>query len=74
MFPNLVSEMARKKITQKTIAECLAKSVYWVQNRLEGKAKLEINEGLTIWRVFFADLAPDYLFSTTAASPERLLL
>ena len=44
MYPNLEAEMARKKITQLAIAECLNVTPTTISLKLNGKAKLMLHE------------------------------
>ena len=63
MYPNLEAEMARNKITQLTIADCLGITPTTLSMKLNGKAKLLLHECMKIKTVFFPSCSIDYLFS-----------
>lgn len=69
MYPNLKAEMARKKITQLAIAECLNVTPTTISLKLNGKAKLLLPECMKIKNNFFPDCSLEYLF----ASDEELV-
>lgn len=63
MFPNLKAEMARINVTCKDIGNILGRSSEWVETRLQGKAKLPINEAIKIKQACFPYASYEYLFA-----------
>ena len=64
MYPNLEAEMARNKITQLAIADCLRITPTTLSMKLNGKAKLLLPECIKIKNVFFPSCSIDYLFAS----------
>lgn len=62
MYANLVSEMAKKAITKRNVAEVLQVHENTLKNKLDGKSKFNIEEGFVIRQHFFPDLSIEYLF------------
>ena len=65
MYPNLLAEMTRAKVTKKDIADVLKVSMPTVYRKLEQRA-LTYDEALTIRDAFFVGLSIEYLLSKTA--------
>lgn len=63
MYANLVSEMAKKAITKRNVAEVLKVHENTLKNKLDGKSKFNIEEGFVIRQHFFPDLSLEYLFA-----------
>lgn len=62
MFPNLKAEMARRKVTNKAIAEVLGKRPTTVSLKLNGKYPLTLGECIEIRDFLDKELTIDYLF------------
>ncbi len=52
MFPNLKAEMARTSITSKDISRYLGKASSWLESRLQGRAKLPVEDAIKIKQKF----------------------
>lgn len=63
MFPNLKAEMARINVTCKDIGSAVGRSSEWVETRLQGKAKLPINDAIKIKQSYFPYASYEYLFA-----------
>lgn len=63
MFPNLKAEMARTGVTCKDIGKVIGRSTSWIESRLQGKAKLPIDEAMAIRKHFFPYAAYEYLYA-----------
>ncbi len=61
-YPNLMAEMARKGIKNKTIYKRLGYSQQRWSRQLRGKSPLSITDAFTIRDEFFPTLLVDYLF------------
>ena len=63
MYANLVSEMAKKSITKRNVADVLNVHENTLKNKLDGKSKFNVEEGFVIRQHFFPDLSIEYLFA-----------
>lgn len=63
-YPTLISEMAKRGITKKKLAEATGICFKSLQNRLLGKVPFTWPEVKQIRNSFFPDIAPDELFAT----------
>lgn len=64
MFPNLNAEMARRKITQKSLAERIGRTPTTLSLKLSGVAPITLVECVEIKNAIDEKLSVDYLFST----------
>lgn len=64
MFPNLDAEMARKKITQASLAEKIHRTPTTLSLKLNGKAPITLKECIEIKEAIESDCTLDYLFAT----------
>ena len=64
MFPNLYAEMARRKITQVSLAERVGRTPTTMSLKLRGEAPLTLAECVEIKNAIDETLSVDYLFST----------
>lgn len=64
MFPNLDAEMARKKITKKSLAEKINKTPTTLSLKLNGKAPITLTECIEIKKAIGTNCTVDYLFET----------
>lgn len=64
MFPNLYAEMARRKITQATLARKIGRTPTTLSMKLSGKAPISLVECVEIKNAIDETLSVDYLFST----------
>lgn len=67
MYPNLEAEMARRKITRKSLAERLHKQPTTISLKLNGKYQLTLGECIEIRDAVDSTLSIEYLFSKEAA-------
>ena len=63
MFPNLKAEMARTSITSKDISRYLGKASSWLESRLQGIAKLPVEDAIKIKQKFFPYARYEYLYA-----------
>ena len=63
-YPNLIGEIAIRKISKKSVAECIGVCDKALLNKLKGKTQFTWPEVKTICHTFFPGLEPDYLFAT----------
>lgn len=63
MFPNLKAEMVRNGVTCKDIGDFIGKSSEWVENRLQGKTILPVDDAIKIRLKFFPYAKFEYLFA-----------
>ena len=64
MYPNLEAEMARNKITQLAMAECIGVTPTTMSLKINGKAKMLLPECMKIKNRLFPNCSIDYLFAT----------
>ena len=64
MFPNLNAEMARRKITQISLAERIGRTPTTLSLKLGGKAPITLSECIEIKNAIDERLSVDYLFAT----------
>lgn len=64
MFPNLYAEMARRKITQVSLAGKIGRTPTTVSMKLSGKAPISLAECVEIKNAIDETLSVDYLFAT----------
>lgn len=64
MYPNLEAELARRKITKRSIAKKIHKTPTTLSLKLSGKAKLTLPECIEIRDALDESLQLDYLFAT----------
>lgn len=64
MFPNLEAEMARRKITQATLAAVIGVTPTTMSMKLSGKAPITLAEADKIRDAIDRELRIDYLFSS----------
>ena len=64
VFPNLYAEMARRKITQVSLAERVGRTPTTMSLKLRGEAPLTLAECVEIKNAIDETLSVDYLFST----------
>lgn len=69
MLPNLKAEMMRQNLTCKTVGSVIGKKSEWIENRLQGKATLPVDEAIEIRQNFFPNLPFEYLFSKKVILP-----
>lgn len=62
MFKNLRAEMARKNITNESIAKALNLNPCTISAKLNSIDRLKYNEAKKIQTIFFPDLSTEYLF------------
>lgn len=65
MYPMLASEIARRGIKKRTMAETIGISERTLHNKLTGKSEFTWNEVAAIQREFFPDVVIDNLFATS---------
>lgn len=65
MFPNLEAEMARKKVTRKSLAEEMHMTVNTIGRKLNGDAPLTLSECMKIKEILNVDLLLEELFKTS---------
>lgn len=66
MYPNLEAEMARRKITRKSLAEKLKKQPTTISLKLNGKYPLTFGECIEIRNAIDRELTLEYLFAESA--------
>lgn len=73
VYPNLVSEIAKRGIKKKTIAQCIGVCDKSLNNKLRGKVAFTWPEVRAIRHQFFPDMDPDELFSRAEeqTAPEK---
>ena len=64
MFPNLNAEMARRKITQVSLAKKIDRTPTTVSMKLSGKSPISLTECVEIKNAIDETLSVDYLFAT----------
>lgn len=64
MFPNLNAEMARRKITQMSLAEKIGRTPTTLSMKLSGKSPISLAECVEIKNAIDEKLSVDYLFAT----------
>lgn len=64
LYPTLIGEMAKRKITKKSVAESIGVCDKALNNKLNGKTPFTWPEVKTICHVFFPNMTPDDLFAT----------
>lgn len=64
IFSNLNAEMARKKMTIKTLAERTGMNYDSLKNKMSGATEFKRSEMLLIKNAFDSDFTLDYLFAT----------
>lgn len=64
LYPTLIEEMAKHKITKKSVAERIGVCNRALNNKLNGKSPFTWPEVKTICHVFFPNMTPDDLFAT----------
>lgn len=64
MFPNLSAEMARRKITQASLAEKIGRTPTTLSMKLSGKYPISLAECVEIKNAIDEKLNIDYLFAT----------
>lgn len=62
MFPNLIVEMKRSRVTQTKVAEVLGITNTAVSNKMKGKTEWTLLEMCKIKQSFFPELTLDDLF------------
>lgn len=62
MFPNLNAEMARNKITIKTLANITGINYYTLKNKCSGNTEFKRKEMFEIKKKAFPTMTIDYLF------------
>lgn len=63
MFPNLNAEMARKKITIKSLSELTGISYETLKNKCSGNTEFKRKEMYSIKKEAFPECTIDYLFT-----------
>lgn len=63
VYPTLISEMSKREITKKSVAQCIGVCQKTLQNKLNGKSPFTWAEVKTIQHQFFPDMDPDILFA-----------
>lgn len=64
LYPVLVSEMAKREIQKKAVAESIGVCYKAFNNKLNGKTPFTWPEVKTIRHKFFPDISADILFTT----------
>lgn len=64
-YPNLIGEMAKRKIQKKTVAGCIGVCYKAFDNKMNGKVPFTWPEVKKIRHEFFPDMQPDELFITS---------
>lgn len=62
-FPTLITEIARRGIKKKTLAESVGICGKALKNKLDGKTAFQLDEVREIQRTFFPDIPIDELFA-----------
>lgn len=62
MFANLIAEMARNKVTNEDIANCLKVTLNTISNKIGGKTEFTRKDMWDIRKSFFPSLSIEYLF------------
>ena len=62
MYANLRAEMARKRITIKSVAEHLGQGVATISNKINGKSDFTVPEAVEIKKFIAVDMPIDELF------------
>lgn len=70
MFPNLNAEMARRKITQISLAERIGRTPTTLSMKLSGKSPISLKECVEIKNAIDEELSVDYLFATMKEKTE----
>lgn len=64
-YLNLKGEMAKRNVTNESIAHLLGIHRNSVYNKINGESKFSINEAIVIRNTFFPNVDVDMLFDTT---------
>ncbi len=70
-YPVLVSEIAKREIQKKTIAQSIGVCYKSFNNKMSGKTPFTWPEVKTIRREFFPDISADDLFATSDSDSSR---
>lgn len=62
MFPNLSAELARNRMTLKSLSEVTGINYESLKNKVSGKTEFKINEMVLIKKKVFPSCTIDYLF------------
>ena len=62
-YPTLISEMSKRKITKKAVAQCLGICEKALHNKLKGESEFTWPETSAIRDTFFPDMNKDTLFA-----------
>ena len=65
VFPNLEAEMARRKITRKSLAQELHMTVNTIGRKLNGNAPLTLGECMKIKEILNVDILLEDLFKSS---------
>ena len=66
MYGNLSSELRRKNIAQKVIADMLGCTEKTINNKMSGKTDFTISEAFMIHKNLLPEFDMDYIFARTA--------
>ncbi len=62
MFDNLIAEMARNKVTNEDLANCLEVTLNTISNKLRRRTEFTRKDMWKIRNTFFPNLTIEYLF------------
>lgn len=71
LYPNLFAEMARKKITQASLANRVHRTPTTLSLKLNGKAPITLAECVEIKKAIGTELSIDQLFASDSDAEER---
>lgn len=71
MYPNLEAEMARIRVTQNTMADCIDVTPTTLSLKINGKAGIYLSECMKLRDNFFPTCSIDYLFSTNEMASDN---
>ena len=66
MYGNLSSELRRKNIAKKVIADMLGCTEKTINNKMSGKTDFTISEAFMIHKNLLPEFDMDYIFASTA--------
>lgn len=71
MFPNLLAEMARNRLTGKDVSVGIGMNYKTWKNKMQGRTEFTCSEMVKIKTTYFSTLTLDYLFSEKEIVPKE---
>jgi hypothetical protein len=71
MYPNLLAEMARHRLSRKHLADALNISYWSLTNKLAGRSPFRLSEAQAIRDKLFSDIDLGELFAKEAKSNQK---